>query len=302
MTNLKSYKTPLRYPGGKSRAVKFLKGEVPSSFTEYREPFLGGASMAIHITKEHPNMSVWVNDLYYNLYNFWTQLRDNGSRFHEELVRIRTPIDFNSKLSRKNNIPRADWDSHIIKSIAANKELFIKAKSEINTTDNLFTRAVYFYILNKCSFSGLGESSTFSEMASDQNFNLRGVNKLPEYSKMIKNWKITNLDYKEIMNAPSDNDCFVYVDPPYDIKDNLYGDGGDMHKGFNHMKFYHDMLECPHKWMITYNSNEVLRERFNQFNLTSWDLTYTMRSVGTYVKDQQERKELLITNYDEVNK
>jgi len=296
-----SIKTPLRYPGGKSRATKFLKDYLPRHFKEYREPFLGGGSMAIYVTKKYPDANVWVNDLYYNLYNFWKQLRDQGPRLYEELVRIRTPIDFNSKLSRKNKIPRADWDPHIIKSIAANKELFIKAKEEINTTDNLFTSAVYFYILNKCSFSGLGENSSFSEMASDQNFNLRGINKLPEYSKLIQNWKITNLDYKEVMNASPNNNCFVFLDPPYDIKDNLYGDGGDMHKGFNHVKFHKDVVECEHNWMITYNSNEVLRKRFANFNLTEWDLTYTMRSVGEYAENQKGRKELLVTNY-EVNK
>ena len=29
----------------------------------------------------------------------------------------------------------------------------------------------------------------------------------------------------------------MYLDPPYDIKDNLYGKKGAMHKGFNHDQF-----------------------------------------------------------------
>ena len=40
-------KTPLRYPGGKSRAVPKLCQWLPENITEYREPFLGGGSMAI---------------------------------------------------------------------------------------------------------------------------------------------------------------------------------------------------------------------------------------------------------------
>ena len=47
-------------------------------------------------------------------------------------------------------------------------------------------RAVCFYIINKCSFSGLTESSSFSEQASDANFSMRGIDKLPVYSKLIK--------------------------------------------------------------------------------------------------------------------
>ena len=43
---MKSLKTPLRYPGGKSRATKYLIPKMPKDITEYREPFLGGGSVA----------------------------------------------------------------------------------------------------------------------------------------------------------------------------------------------------------------------------------------------------------------
>ena len=42
----------------------------------------------------------------------------------------------------------------------------------------------------------LTESSSFSEQASDANFSMRGIDKLPVYTKLIKNWYITNVDYK----------------------------------------------------------------------------------------------------------
>ena len=65
-------KTPLRYPGGKSKATKKLFEHFPPlmQFEEYREPFLGGGSVAIAVTKAHPDMRIWVNDLYWPLYNF----------------------------------------------------------------------------------------------------------------------------------------------------------------------------------------------------------------------------------------
>ena len=75
---MKSYKTPLRYPGGKSRACVKMDQYIPDlrDFKEYREPFLGGGSVAIHITKKYPNLNVWVNDLYEPLVNFWIPLRE----------------------------------------------------------------------------------------------------------------------------------------------------------------------------------------------------------------------------------
>ena len=88
---MKSLKTPLRYPGGKSRACKKLAPHFPdlSKYTEYREPFLGGGSVAIYITQRYPNLDVWVNDLYEPLTNFWTQLRDNSDEIKRQLQELK---------------------------------------------------------------------------------------------------------------------------------------------------------------------------------------------------------------------
>ena len=84
---MKSLKTPLRYPGGKSRACTKMDPYFPDlrDYKEYREPFLGGGSVAIHISKKYPKLNIWVNDLYEPLHNFWCILRDKSSELHEVL-------------------------------------------------------------------------------------------------------------------------------------------------------------------------------------------------------------------------
>ena len=47
----------------------------------------------------------------------------------------------------------------------------------------------------------------------------------------------------------------------------------------------------------SYNSDQLILERFNGWAAAEYDLTYTMRSVGKYMKDQKSRKELLLLNY-----
>jgi DNA adenine methylase len=37
-------KSPLRYPGGKSRAIAQILAQMPARIAEYREPFVGGGS------------------------------------------------------------------------------------------------------------------------------------------------------------------------------------------------------------------------------------------------------------------
>ena len=273
---MKYLKTPLRYPGGKSKAVTKLSKYFPdmSDIKEYREPFLGGGSVAIAITKQYPDIDIWVNDLYEPLYNFWVELRDNGEYLHNQLAQL------------KSRYP--DQGSA--------KGLFLDAKEAVtdeNQKDK--DRAVAFYIVNKCSFSRLTESSSFSPQASDSNFSMRGINFLPEYSRLITNWKITNLSYEQLL---CDNkQTFIYLDPPYDIKSNLYGKRGVMHKRFDHDVFASDCDRFISPQLISYNSSQLVCERFKGWEAGQFDHTYTMRSVGTYMNDQQERKELVLLNY-----
>src|SRR5210317_1298750 len=159
-----------------------------------------------------------------------------------------------------------------------------------------FSRAVYFFIANKCSFSGLGESSGFSAAASRSNFSIRNINNLPKYLPIIKNWTITNLNYTELLDC--EETAFIFADPPYDIKSFLYGKKGKHHSDFNHYDFCEKMKDCPGNVMITYNSNEILRELYKDWNQKEWDLTYTMHSGKNYREDEGNRKELLLTNYD----
>jgi len=273
----KSLKTALRYPGGKSRACEKMGPYFPDlrNYDEFREPFLGGGSVAIYITKKYPNLDIWVNDLYEPLINFWQQLQIFGYELKSELVDLKT----------KNSTP----DSA--------KELFLQSKGKINDqTVSNFDRAVAFYIVNKCSFSGLTESSSFSAQASNSNFSLRGIQKLPEYSKLIENWRITNYSYDYLMDG--NKGAFMYLDPPYDIKDNLYGHKGSMHKGFDHDKFAADCDTNNMDQLISYNSDQLVKDRFKNWNAAEFDLTYTMRSVGEYMREQKQRKELLLFNYD----
>ena len=273
---MKSHKTPLRYPGGKSRACTKIGQFLPNMYTyrEFREPFLGGGSVAIYLTKMYPSLSIWVNDLYEPLVNFWKEIQHSGEELYTTL----------SDLKIKHPNP----DSA--------KELFLESKEIINSQDkSKLERAVAFYVVNKCSFSGLTESSSFSAQASDSNFSMRGIEKLTGYQEIIEDWKITNLSYEDLLTDWKDT--FIYLDPPYDIKDNLYGKSGEMHKKFDHDKFAKDCDDHTADMMISYNSSQLIKNRFKNWNAVEFDLTYTMRSVGDYMNDQQTRKELLLLNY-----
>ena len=124
-------KTPLRYPGGKSRAVKKMAEFFPlfSDYKEFREPFIGGGSVALYISQMYPHLDIWVNDLYEPLYNFWRELQENGDEIRSQLV----------QLKQRHPDP------------SSAKHLFLESKEylghEPRRTDAT-ARAVAFYIVN----------------------------------------------------------------------------------------------------------------------------------------------------------
>ena len=202
-------------------------------------------------------------------------MQDNGDKLHRRLQEL------------KSRYP--DQESA--------RGLFLEAKELINDrTKTDIERAVAFYVVNKCSFSGLTESSSFSKQASDSNFSMRGIERLPAYSKLIENWKITNLRYQELLT--DDKQSFTYLDPPYEIGSNLYGKRGNMHKGFDHDGFATICDRFIGPQLISYNSSQLIRDRFEGWTVAEFAHTYTMRSVGCYNTDQASRKELVLTNYE----
>ena len=247
-----------------------------NNYTEFREPFLGGGSMSIAMTRKYPHLDIWVNDLYVPLFLFWKTLQQSGEKLVQELFRIK----------RENN------------SIQSAKDSFVYHKKVVGDCNfSEFDRAVSFFVVNKCSFSGLTESSSFSSQASVKNFTESGIENLISCASLIEKWKITNVSYEELLS--NSNEAFVYLDPPYDIKISLYGKNGLMHKHFNHDKFAEDCDLSVVDMMISYNVNNVVRGRFskNSWKIEEFEHTYTMRSVGSYMESQKKRNELIVINY-----
>ena len=273
--------TPIRYPGGKSKAVKKLYPMLPKldEYEEWREPFLGGGSMSIEITKRFPDMKIWVNDLYPALYTFWTSVQSDGEEMSEKLLKMKSEC----------HTPEA------AKTMLGEQKEIINDK-----TSSKFDKAVAWYFANRNSFSGLTETGTYSDQANKMSFTISIISKLPHYQKLIRNWKFTNGSY-DVLLKDNNSKAFVYLDPPYELTkqnaNNLYGKRGNMHEGFDHDEFAKNCNECDMDMMISYNADQSIKERFQGWNELEFDHTYSMRSVGNYMENQKDRKELVLTNY-----
>ena len=262
-------KSPLRYPGGKSRAVKLISTLIPE-FDEFREPFLGGGSVFIRTKQRFPNKKFWVNDLYFELYKFWEMTQKDVCKLIEKIY---------------------EWR----KQFPIGKELHKFLNENLDNFDDL-ERAAAFFIYNRITFSGTSLSGGFSQGAFAGRFTESSIERLNEFANVINGTTITNLDYEELLKRDGEN-VFIFLDPPYysTTKSALYGKNGNMHKSFDHFKFAENMKSCRHKWLITYDDNEYIRNLFSFANIIPWDLTYGMRNVTE--NSDQRGKELFISNY-----
>lgn len=262
-------KSPLRYPGGKSRAVEVIADIIPD-FEEFREPFLGGASVFLYAKQKFPERKFWVNDLYYDLYIFWKILQNNSRDLLNQIYEWKYSFD-------------------------VGKDLFAYLKENLNNFDDI-RRAAAFFIFNRITFSGTSLSGGYSEAAFQGRFTETSIERLGKSAYLLPNAEITNLDYEKLV-AEEGRGVFLFLDPPYysATKSALYGKNGDLHKGFDHIRFAEVMKSCKHKWLITYDDSDYVRDLFSFANIHPWNLTYGMRNVTE--KSDQIGKELFISNY-----
>ncbi len=261
-------KTPLRYPGGKSRAVKSIMPLIPH-FDEFREPFVGGGSIFLALKQSFSDKKFWINDINQGLYCFWKCLKNNPEQLISYIQKI-----------KDTNYAGKDLHKALLSQVP---------KSELE-------QAVRFFILNRITFSGTIESGGFSQSAFEERFTQSSIDKLLSVSTILNDTKITNLDYEKVIEAPGQN-VFIFLDPPYlgATKSRLYGRNGDLHKSFDHEKLAFLMEKVKHKWLITYDDNPIIKRMYKFAKLKKWELQYGMNNYKqeTAAKGQ----ELFISNY-----
>lgn len=157
-------------------------------------------------------------------------------------------------------------------------------------------RAAAFFILNRITFSGTSLSGGYSQGSFDGRFTESSIQRVVNVAPLLKNVKITNTDYSDILHADGEN-VFIFLDPPYytATKSALYGDSGKLHKNFDHERFANEVKSCNHKWMITYDDCDYIRELYKDYKIIPFELMYGMRNVSKNAI--MKGNEVVILNY-----
>lgn len=252
-----SLSSPLGWFGGKHFLAKKIVPIVDSQpHTTYVEPFAGGASIFF---KKQPSTKEVLNDINPKLIQFYEKLQ----------TKAEPCLVYNTK------------------------EEFSQAQQNLNSSS---WTACDFFRVNKGSFAGkmidYGRSS-YCDQTSGQ-CHMKKYNQIyPQYEQRLKNVKLHNQNYINMIQQYDSPDTFFYVDPPYDVnsskfyKVNLSAVSPEkIAENFKHVKG---------KVLISFNDSPEVRSIFQKhgYFLKSLSTSYN----ATNQVPRQTKEELLITNF-----
>ena len=237
----KESRSPLRYPGGKSRGVAGILRFIPEKTRVIYSPFLGGGS--VEIACANKGIEVHAYDNFKPLVDFWQYLL----RDRKGLVRA----------IRRNYSPPLSRDQ------------FYEMQKSYSRIKSLCRRAAVFYVLNRASFSGTTLSGGMSPH--HPRFTTSSIDRLENFE--IDNFHVEHADFKESIKKAGNN--LMYLDPPYMLDQRLYGDRGDQHAGFDHEGLA-ALLRKKKNWILSYNDSDGIRKMYDgyKFHYPKW--TYGM--------------------------
>jgi len=168
-------------PGGKFRLFKKIIKFIPEH-KRYVEAFCGGAQVLFH---KKPSGEEIINDINPDLifaYRFIKNMSDDDYKWLKEQNWVITRKRARKVFESKPRTPR---------------ERFYK-----------------FAYLNKATYWGRSDvwESTRNK---DEGLEIKLIERLPEIKERLKNVKILNKDWKEVINEYDSKDTLFYLDPPY---------------------------------------------------------------------------------------
>jgi DNA adenine methylase len=231
-------RSPLRYPGGKNRAVKSIYPLIPDHEKKLFSPFLGGGSIELACTTK---MEVSAADIFEPLIAFWRVL-------------LREPEKLAERVAVHYRLTRTE---------------FYALQKRFVTLDDEVERAAAFFVLNRSSFSGTTLSGGMSP--DHPRFTPSAIERIRNFR--VQNFHVEHAGFQETI--PNHADAFLYLDPPYLTKQGLYGVRGDTHRTFDH-KMLADIMRERDRWIMSYNDCDEVRNLYKGYRILPIEWVYGM--------------------------
>lgn len=258
--------SPLRYPGGKSCLSGFITNLAELNNLKggtYCELYAGGAGAALNLLFENTFSTIHINDADYSIYAFWYAVLNH----HEEFIQLieNTPVTI------------AEWQ--------VQKQIYLQGRAS-----EILALGFSTFFLNRTNRSGIifkagpiGGQNQEGNYKIDVRFNKKDlIKRIEDIASIRDRIALTNEDAINIIKNlntffPDVENLFLYLDPPYYNKGKmLYLNNYDH---FNHKTLAEAVENLENiRWLISYDNVTQIKELYNGYRMSSFDLNYTLQS------------------------
>ena len=270
--------SPLRYAGGKSKAVGLILENFPIlKSKKVVSPFFGGGSFEIALSSQL-GYEVIGYDVFGILVNFWKQIIERPSELADALSIL---VPNKENYTRNRHILLNFWEK--IKPVdleyTTRNRLELTEHEQTMLDDNELLQAAYYYYNMQLSYGPMflgWQSSVYLKEPTYKHI----VDRVRDFNP--GNLKVDCDSFENVIKKHSTD--FLFLDPPYYL-----GTDSKMFKGIypnsnfaiHHDKFDHALM-CQllknHKggFFITYNDCPTIREMYKDFKqvFPTWQYTY----------------------------
>jgi len=271
MFQIKPIRPLIKWAGGKRKLLPILRRLIPSDFTRYVEPFVGGGALFWDLAMSNS----FISDSNPELIHFYLIVRDHPDELIDEV----------------KNTPITKKDYYDIRS---------QQPDELEAVQ----RAARFIYLNKTCYNGLyrvNQKGLFNTpFCGRTEVNIIDEDNLYPASELLKHVELACADYTEILPKLEKRD-FVYLDPPY-VPVGRYSDFNRYTRDFFTeddqvllAEEFRNLSNRGIKALLSNSNNKLIRKLYDGF----WIFRVKgNRQISCRSDGRGEINELLIANYN----
>ena len=288
-------KTPIRYAGGKSRAIKIISPYLDNE-KKIISPFMGGGSLEVNWASK--GIEVIGYDLFDALVNFWDMLLNNKDELVKVLKTITPTLEEYNKI--KEILMKWENTQEMLKEWKTDHY----KRDEVISLDNI-TAAAYYYFNHNTSYGPgyLGWGSSVYMKEDKWNNMIKNIDKFNVPTLSVKQGSFENV-------LPNHMEDTLYLDPPYylekDGDNKMFAGVYPMknipihHDGFNHELLRDLLLKHKGKFVLSYNNCETIREYYKDFEQVFPTWNYSMGNGETRIGKGREEANTTIKESHEI--
>lgn len=279
----------VKYRGGKSKEIPYIKKHIPNFKGRYIEPFFGGGALFFHLEPE----KAIINDINSKLMDFYKGVKSDFESLQKELSEIEKIYKINR---RKFEELKAKTPNDRVAD--ENEALYYLMRDMFNNlAEKEYSDALLYFFINKTAYSGMIRYNSKGEFnvpyGRYKNLNTSLVTK--KHSELLANAEIYNLDYKAIFEMTNEDD-FIFLDPPYDCVFSDYGNveykDGFNEKNHTELAIAYKKLNC--KALMVIGRTPLTEKLYGDMIVDEYGKSYAVNIRNRF---KAEANHILVSNY-----